>query len=159
MGSNRGMTLVELVLVMSLVGILAFVAAPRFNAYQEIELRAATHQLAADIRYAQSRAIATRVRHGVTFDTANARYSVYRENPSTPVTDFLDPGRAMTRSLEGVTLSSASFDGSSDIEFDSMGTPYASGSELGALGAVVLVGTGGTVDSVTVSPLTGRIAW
>lgn len=152
----RGMTLVELVVVISLVGLLALVAVPRFAGRDEVELRAAARRVAADLRWAQARAIATRTRHGVVFDAATGRYTVYRGAPSTPADDFLRPGSPMRRGVEPVTLVSADFDGAPRVEFDSMGVPWSASGELTAPGRVVLA-VSGAADTVVVEPLTGRI--
>jgi type II secretory pathway pseudopilin PulG len=151
------MTLVELVMVITLLGVMAFAMAPRFNAYNEIARKSAVKQLAADVRFAQSRAIATRVRHGLVFDAGAERYTVYRGDPTTPASSFLEPGRPLRKHLEGVDIVVADFDGAMSFEFDSMGVPYnAAGDELYADGFVVLSG-GAQGDTVHVRALTGRV--
>ncbi len=151
------MTLVELVIIMTLLGLVAFSVVPKFNAYDAIHTRAAAKQLAADLRYAQSRAISTRVRHGVDFDVAGETYTVFRESPGTPAADPLDPGTEMTRTLKRVGLAAVSFGTSDAVWFDSMGTPYdESGDELLAVGLVIL-SDGINVDTVSVRPITGAI--
>ncbi len=152
----RGMTLVELVVVLSLVGLLAVVAVPRFTGRDAVEMQAAVRRVAADLRWAQARAIATRVRHGVTFDPAAGRYTVYRDSPATPADDFLRPGSPMRRDVAPAAMVAADFDGAPRVEFDSMGVPYGVSGELTAPGRVILAG-GGEVDTVVVEPLTGRV--
>jgi len=149
--------LIELVLVISLVGILALVTVPRFEAYYGIRLAAAVKTLAADIHYAQSRAVAERVRYGVAFDPSSESYTVYRGEPGTPASDPLHPGRPLRRVLEGIDLVSVSFDGGSAVEFDALGTPWTpGGGELSTPGTVVLAGQGST-DTLRVDPLGGRV--
>lgn len=157
--TKQGMTLVELVVIITLVGIMAFAMAPRFNAYRKIELRSAVKELAADVRFAQSRAIATRVRHGLVFDPGTERYTVYRGNASTPATDFLNPSKPMRKFRDSVDIVAAEFDGAALFEFDSMGVPYNSaGNELTADGYVVF-SEGTEMDTVRVNALTGRVEY
>jgi type II secretory pathway pseudopilin PulG len=154
-----GVTLIELVFVIVMLGVLTFVLVPKFDSYRQIELRTAVKDLAADLRYAQSQAIATRVRHGIVFDSAAERYTVYRGDPSTPASDFLDRGRALRRQWDRVELVVAEFDGAASIEFDSMGLPFnAAGNELSAAGFVVFT-EGTDTDTVRVQALTGKVAY
>lgn len=154
-----GVTLIELVFVILMLGVLTFVLVPKFEAYQQIELRTAVKDLAADLRYAQSQAIATRIRHGIVFDSGAERYTVYRGDPSTPAPDFLDRGKALRRQWDRVELVVAEFDGAPSIEFDSMGLPYnAAGNELSAAGLVVFT-EGTEVDTVRVHALTGKVRY
>jgi type II secretory pathway pseudopilin PulG len=157
--TRTGMTLVELVIIITLVGIMAFAMAPRFNTYRRIELRSAIKELAADVRFAQSRAIATRVRYGLVFDPGSERYTVYRGETSTPATDFLNPGKPMRKHRDGVDIVAAEFDGAASFEFDSMGVPYnETGNELIADGYVVF-SAGTETDTVRVNALTGRVEY
>ncbi len=156
---DRGMTLVELVIIISLMGVLAFSMMPRFSAYREIELKSAVKELAADVRFAQSRAIATRVRHGIVFDAVRERYTVYRGNVSTPASDFLQPGRPMRKQWDRVEIVLADFDGDISFEFDSVGVPYNSaGNELLLDGFVVFT-EGTQSDTLRVNALTGRVEY
>ena len=152
-----GVTIVELVLVILILGVIAIGIGPKFDAYYAVDLRSAVRTLVSDIRYAQSQAIATRIRCGLTFDAATETYMVYLENPSTPADDLLNPGATMTRRFENVDLVSASFDGATYFEFDAMGVPHnASGDELSSIGSVIL-GEAGDQDTVTVRPITGKV--
>lgn len=58
--ASAGFTLIELILVMILVGILAFAALPRFLAKSTFDARGFYDQSAAMLRYAQKTAIAQR---------------------------------------------------------------------------------------------------
>ncbi|MBI3621369.1 MAG: prepilin-type N-terminal cleavage/methylation domain-containing protein [Nitrospirae bacterium] len=63
---QAGFTLIELVIIIVIIGILAIVAIPRFN-YSGPQVSATSRKLIGDLRYAQARAVATQVPHGVTF--------------------------------------------------------------------------------------------
>jgi prepilin-type N-terminal cleavage/methylation domain-containing protein len=158
-----GFTLVELILVMAILGILAWTAYPRFAVVYEIELGAAARRLAADLRYAQGRAITGRAVHGVLFEPAAGRYTVFTPDPAHPVVDPADRARPLRVDLEsrgkhgGVTLVSAAFGGTPGVTFDPFGVPHdTTGRELTAAGLVVLR-SGDASDTVAVAPGTGRV--
>ncbi|HEX7078191.1 MAG TPA: prepilin-type N-terminal cleavage/methylation domain-containing protein [Candidatus Eisenbacteria bacterium] len=158
-----GFTLVEAVIVMTLLGILAWVAYPKLTATGEIRLDAAARRVAADLRYAQSRAIGTRVVHGLLFETGANRYTVYAPTVATPAVDPGDRAKplrvdfARRTEYKGVTLVSATFGATSGVSFDYFGVPRdTSGVDLAASGRVVLTYQG-LSDTVLVAPGTGKV--
>lgn len=159
----RGFTLTELVVIVTILGVLSWLAYPRMVAVDEIKLDAAARRLAADIRYAQTLAMSRRVIHGILFDTALDRYTVFAPNAATPVTDPADRARGLvvdyTRRTEfqGVQLQSAAFGTTPGITFDYFGVPRdTAGVDLTTSGVVVLSYQGAS-DSVIVSPQTGTV--
>lgn len=161
---RAGFTLVELALVITLIGILAWIAYPRFASVYEIRVDAAAHRVATDLRYAQSLSIGTRVVHGVVFEPAQGRYTVFAPTPSTPVVDPGDRSRPMrvdfsaAAEYRGVAIASASFGTGSGVQFDFFGVPRdTSGTELANPGRVVVTYQG-LSDTVEVSPGTGAVA-
>ena len=158
-----GFTLTEMVVVITILGILAWVAYPKLTATSEIKLDAAARRVAADLRYAQNRSIGTRVVHGLLFEPAQARYTVYAPTPATPVIDPADRARPLrvdfVRRVEyqGVTIASASFGTSPGVSFDYFGVPRdTAGTDLAAVGRVVLSYQGLT-DTILVAPGTGKV--
>ena len=161
--SPRGFTLVELVLMISIIGILAYLAVPRVAGISDARLDAASVRIATDLRYARGRAASDRERFGVAFDPARDRYAVYASRPGTPVTDPADRSRPLgvdfraPSELHGVEIESAAFGRGSTVAFDSWGVPRdAQGRELSAPGLVVL-SLGGRSDTVEVAPSTGAV--
>jgi prepilin-type N-terminal cleavage/methylation domain-containing protein len=161
--SGDGFTMVELVLVITLLGLLAWIAYPKFATFYEIKIDAAARRVAADVRYAQSQAIATRKVHGLLFEPGLGRYTVFAPAPATPVTDPADRSKplrvdfATKTEYQGVTLSSASFGTTPGVKFDYFGVPLdTSGVELAATGRVVLTYQG-YADTIEVSPGTGKV--
>ena len=155
----RGLTLIELVLMISIVGILAVLAVPERSVFEDAKLHAAARRLVSDLRYAQSRSVSTRASHRVVFDPAAARYAVTRD--AAPVVDPADRGRALAMDyrdhdeFRGIAIESASFGGGSVVSFDVLGAPRtASGASLASPGTVVLRYAGETV-AVDVAPGTG----
>jgi prepilin-type N-terminal cleavage/methylation domain-containing protein len=158
-----GFTLIELAIVVTLVGLLAWMALPTRSSLDEIKLRAAARRIAGDLRYAQSMTILRRVRYGVVFDLDQSGYTLYSPKPGAPVPDPSNRGRALGLSfrkpgeLQGISIDSVSFDGTNAISFDSFGSPRdAAGRDLSDPGRVVL-SYAGMRALVTVSPGTGTV--
>jgi len=160
---QEGFSLVELIIVITIMGILAWIAYPRLTATTEIKLDAAARRVAADLRYAQNRSIGTRVVHGLLFDAAAERYSVFAPTPATIAVDPADRARTLTvdftrrTEFNGVTIVSAAFGTTPGVKFDYFGVPRdTAGTDLAATGRVVLT-CGGLVDTVEVTPATGKV--
>lgn len=159
----RGFTLVELVILISILGLLVMIAVPNRSAVDEVSLRAAARRLASDLRYAQGQSIARRIRHGVRFDVAEKRYEVVATGRGEPIEDPGARGHALVVSFKdpsaahGVTLVSASFDGAPEVSFDSFGVPSnIGGREIRRAGVVVLACNGMT-STVEIAPGTGKV--
>ncbi len=161
--ADRGFTMVELVLVLTLLGLLAWIAYPKFATYYEIKLDAAARRVAADLRYAQSQTIGTRTTYGLLFEPALGRYTVFTRTPATPATDPADRSKplrvdfASRTEYRGVVLTSALFGSTPGVRFDYFGVPLdTAGVELASPGQVVL-SYQGYADTVVVSPATGKV--
>lgn len=159
----RGFTLVELVLIISILGLLVVIAVPNRSGVDDVSLRAASRKLASDLRYAQGQSIARRIRHGVRFEVGEKRYEVVATGRGEPIEDPGARGHALVVSFKnpsaahGVTLVSASFDGSPEVSFDSFGVPSnIAGREIRRPGLIVLA-CGGMTSTVEVAPGTGKV--
>jgi len=159
-----GFTLVELVLGITILGILAWLAYPKIAAMDEIRLDAAARRVAADLRYAQNRSIGTRVVHGVQFEPSLGRYTVFAPTPSTPLVDPADRGKTLrvtfNQKIEtrGVVIATATFGSTKAVSFDYFGVPRDSaGADLATPGRVILTYQG-AADTVEVAPNTGAVS-
>jgi prepilin-type N-terminal cleavage/methylation domain-containing protein len=164
MTRTAGFTMIELALVLTILGILVWVAWPSLEAYDAIRLDAAARRVAADLRYAQSRSMGTRRAHGVLFEPRRGRYTVFAPTPETPAADPASPGRPLRVEFagdggyRGVTIASASFGATPGVRFDYFGVPLdTAGAELRSPGRVVL-SCRGRADTVEVSPGTGKVS-
>ena len=81
LSAEAGLTLVELVMVMVIVGILAAAVAPRFYDADVFKSRGFADQVQATLRYAQKVAIAQRRNVCVAFPTANSVTLTYDPCP------------------------------------------------------------------------------
>lgn len=163
MSGRQGVTMIELVIMISIVGILAWVAYPQLTPFYEIKLDAAARRLASDLRYAQNRAISRRVIHGVLFEPAQARYTVFAPTPASPLTDPMSRGKTLrvdfnsSPEFRGVAITSASFGATTGVTFDYFGVPRdTAGVDLASTGRVILTYQG-LSDTVDVTPTTGRV--
>jgi prepilin-type N-terminal cleavage/methylation domain-containing protein len=161
--SARGFTLTELIVILSILGIVSWLAYPKVVAMDEIKLDTAARRLASDLRYAQSLAMSRRVIHGILFNPAAERYTVFAPNSATPITDPADRAKTLTvdytsrTEFLGVQIQSASFGTTPGVTFDYFGVPRdTSGVDLTTSGRVVLTYQGVT-DTVLVAPQTGMV--
>jgi prepilin-type N-terminal cleavage/methylation domain-containing protein len=77
--NKKGVTLIELIVVMVIIGIGAVLFAPNIGGWMSnYRLRSATRDLVSTMRTAQMRAVSTNIAYGVAFD-ANA-YQLYRSS-------------------------------------------------------------------------------
>lgn len=162
--ATAGFTLVELALGITIIAILAWVAYPKIAVMSEIRLDAAARRVAADLRYAQNRSIGTRVVHGLYFEPASGRYTVYAPTPASPLADPADRARTLRVTFDqkveyrGVAIASASFGSSRAVSFDYFGVPRDSaGTDLASAGRVILTYQG-EADTIEVAPGTGAVS-
>jgi prepilin-type N-terminal cleavage/methylation domain-containing protein len=134
----RGMTLIEVIMVMTIIGILAATLTPKFDfaTSSRASVDGAAYMMSSDIRYAQEFAMANRVSKSVIFTSGS---SVYAFNP----TNNLDPSGRLP---SGVTISN-----NLAITFNSLGEPISGG------GSSVTVSGGGLTRTITVVNYTGKV--
>lgn len=161
--SARGFTLTELIVILTILGLMSWLAYPKVVAMDEIKLDTAARRLAADLRYAQSLAMSRRLIHGILFDPALERYTVFAPNAATPITDPADRVKTLSvdytsrTEFKGVQIQSASFGTTPGVTFDYFGVPRDTGGvDLASSGLVVLTYQGAT-DTVFVAPQTGMV--
>ncbi len=158
-----GFTLVEVLVVLTIIGIAGMVVVPRMLAAGTLGVQAAARSVISDLQFAQSDAIAKQTSRRVVFDVANNLCRVTDADGVTLhvewkvggssdsggdggnyITDFNADGR-----FGGVEIVEASFGGENSVEFDDMGSP--------SRGGFVTMQFGDTRLRVTVAAFTGRI--
>ncbi|OGP88795.1 MAG: hypothetical protein A2156_07290 [Deltaproteobacteria bacterium RBG_16_48_10] len=140
--STSGMTLIEFILTLVIIGILSAVAIPRFDvAFSSMtSVNGAAFMIASDIRYAQECAMANRVSKTVRFV---AGQSAYTFDATIPPTSSLDPSGQLPG---GVTIGTTI-----TFTFNSLGEPTAGG------GSSVTVSGGGQNKTISVVNYTGKV--
>lgn len=133
-----GMTLIEIIMVMVIIGILSVFLIPKFNLNysSEAALNGAAYLIASDVRYVQEFAMANRVSKSVLFTSGS---SFYTFNP----TNNLDPSGQLP---SGITISN-----NFTVTFNSLGEPTTGG------GGSVAISGGGQAKTVIVVNYTGKV--
>jgi len=163
---RSGFTLIELVTVMAVLGILALaVVGPALDSIDSIRSQAASARLVDDIRYVQRMALASGGCGWVVFDVPGSAYRLYCEDPENPgragrllaphpFDGTTDPIQFGTGAFANILITGVSFNGTNELEFDSLGVPRDSGgATLGGPGGVTL-SSGVTIQ---VQPVTGFV--
>jgi len=154
--SQRGFTLIELVMVMVIVGILAVVVVPRLTT-QGFNLSAIAAKLATDIRYTQSLAMSQGQRYRINFTAGS--YQITDINGVAIV-------YPMTGSTAAISVSPATLSGynppltNNYVAFDSKGVPYVDNSSPAtalAANAVITLTAGSDTSTLIIAPETGRV--
>jgi prepilin-type N-terminal cleavage/methylation domain-containing protein len=136
-GRKKGVTLIELAVVMAIVGIMALFMAPAIGEWLDnFRIRQAARDIASTLQLAKMQTISTRQTHSVNFTLADGTYVI---NP-------LPPGESNSQVPKGVTIKS---DSATSISFNPDGTSPVNGT-------ITINNTKGTQYQVSVFP-TGRI--
>jgi len=80
---KKSFSLVEVILAITIMGILAAIVLPRFGKegfVASLALRTATSQIASDIRYTRQLAITKAIRHYIRFNFPTNEYAIYDNN-------------------------------------------------------------------------------
>jgi len=159
---SRAVTLVELLIVVTLIAIMATLAMPMLSDTDATRLQAAARLLAADLAFAQVESIT----HAndtclVTFDQASGSYTVARTSaPATPITNpatnqpyVTQFGSGLAAELSGVSIQSYSLDGDNELAFRIYGQTDQS------TPATITLEAGGETITVQIDPTTGETSF
>jgi len=158
----KAVTLIELVILITILGVLALIAVPNIDSYFLAKLNSCAQKINADIRYTQYLSIAEHKTYGMEFDAANNYYRVYNpdtgdlaKDPYTRANMELDLDT--TLEYAGISISSVNIDSSDEIRFTSLGEPLnSSGSNLSSMGVITLSYKGKS-KQISVYPVTGWV--
>ena len=145
--NKRGVTLIELVVVIAIIAIGALLLVPNMGPWiQSYRLRSATRDIVSTMRVAQMRAVSNNLNYRVSFDTGAGTYILQRRNTGGL---WVDEGTAQTLPT-GISFPSDSPPVNNPLTF----SPNSSSNG----GTVTLRNTKETRRRITVLPSTGRIS-
>ena len=149
--NKKGITLIELVIVMVIIAIGAALMVPGFGAWMPYyRLKSTTRDIVSMMRTAQMKAVSTNQQYGVSFDTANNQFQLYRNSgglqPEGSPSSL--PSGVQFQSLTG--LPADGLGGQPSIRFFPDSTSSADGT-------ITLINNKNTQKSIQVSKSTGRI--
>jgi prepilin-type N-terminal cleavage/methylation domain-containing protein len=148
-GRRRGVTLLELLLVLAIVAVFAAMAAPRYGrASARYRLDLAARRVATDLRLAQTHAKAASSSRTVMFSAGTEQYQLL----NVPALDGAVGSYTVFLSAEPyrVDLVWADFGGAAQITFNGWGLPGA--------GGTVVISAGGQQKSIMVAGDTGQVS-
>jgi len=147
--ARKGLTLVEMIMVVVMLALVAGVITPRITSTLGFnDLKLESQRVKAKLIYAQQAAIDAQRRYRIVFDKVNDAM-ILRYSPQDNAT-FND---IMTIPLErGIVIDSTTFAtaGADTVEFDTFGSPLQAGQ-------VVLRSPDGSTQTVEVLPVTGKV--
>jgi Tfp pilus assembly protein FimT len=158
---KNGFTMVDILVVITIMLIFSVLAIPRLTSYKTMKLYSAANKLAMDIRYTQQLGISRQKRCGLSFDPGNDSYFVYIKTTADKATDPYTRGDLILdfqtdRNYKGVDLVSTNF--GDTLMFNQVGKPHNSaGDGLASDGQILLQFTGES-KTVLITQDTGRVS-
>lgn len=150
MPRSRAFSLIELVCVIAIIAVLSAIALPHWSAaVLDQQMNLALRRISNDIALAQSRANYGSTAVTLSFSPSTNSYQIVG------MPDPDRPSQTYTVNLSAapyyLTLTSASFAGSTNLGFDGYGTPLA--------GGTIVVSQGSTSHTITVDGTSGRVTY
>jgi prepilin-type N-terminal cleavage/methylation domain-containing protein len=157
-----GFTIIEIVIVVVVIAIAAMIVVPMMSSATSMQARSAVNMIAADLEYAKSMAISRGQDFSVVFDGATESYRIEDQNGNVvphPVRKGFDYAMDFRndRRLNKVDIVSVDFDGTNQVKFDYLGSPY-NGNDNPLNSGVISLQAGGVTKTVSVEPVTGYIS-
>ena len=166
---TRGYTLIEVLLVVTIMGIAGAVVAPSLSSAGVLRIQAAVRMIVSDITFIQMDSLGYQEQRAIVFDIDSNSYTLIQVEGTTidvandALYDMNGPGQRYVVDLSdekygGVTIESASFDGDETLIFDEMGGPVSAPgtSNLSNGGSVILAGPMSRWR-INVAAFTGRV--
>ena len=150
---EKGLTFLELLIVMTIIAIAAMMVIPRMGSAGGVQVRAAADMITADLEYAKSMATSRQANYTVVFNTGTESYQIQDSggviNHHVKVGSQFIINFSTDSRLDKVDLATANFNATSQVQFDRTGSPDNAGT-------ITLQG-GGVTATITVEAVTGYI--
>jgi prepilin-type N-terminal cleavage/methylation domain-containing protein len=155
---HSGFTLAELLVVIVIISMASVIALAVFSNTGDIKAGAAARTLTHDLQYAQNYAITNQTSVRVSFDANTNTYTLLEVPDDGEPVVLTHPVTKQpyvvtitsTRGMESVDISDADFSGSTLVVYDKLGSPDN--------GGAITLGSGNTVKTVSVAPVTGKVS-
>jgi len=162
--NHKAFTIIEILIVVALLAIAAMMAVPMMSSAASIQIDSAANMIAADLEYAKSMAISRGQKFSVVFDKTTETYQIKDQDGAviphpvkkgfSYVIDFRNDRR-----LNRVDIVDANFDGTNEVKFDYLGSPYNGNAPPTPLNSgVVSLQAAGATKTIRVEPVTGYIS-
>jgi prepilin-type N-terminal cleavage/methylation domain-containing protein len=157
---KKAFTMVEIIVVVIILSIAALIAIPMMSSAASTQVSSAANVLAADMEYAKNLAISRQKDYSIVFDVAGNTYEI-RDEDDNVITHPLT-GKSFTVNFSNesrlgrVQISSVSFDSSTTLTYDYLGSPYNGASTPLNSGQVVLEADDYSM-TITIQAVTGYL--
>jgi prepilin-type N-terminal cleavage/methylation domain-containing protein len=160
--ASVGFTVIELLIVVVIIAIAAMAAIPMITSADSFQIRSAANMIAADLEYAKTISISRGQSFSVVFDDAAETYRIEDQSgvvighPVKKGFDYIVDFQS-DRRLSKVDIESVSFDATSEVKFDYLGSPY-NGADNPLNSGVISLRAGQMTATVNIEPITGFIS-
>ncbi len=153
---ENGFTFIEVIVAVTIIGILAAVAIIKMNGTTDVELAAATRKVISDIQYAQDLAMTTGNHVKIQFDLDNNSYRLLWSN-GTAVPNIMGSGDFIVHYGSGnfphVSITNTGLN-QGILAFDAIGQPY---SDSNLIASSILVVELNEEKKIDITPYTGKV--
>ncbi len=149
--TEKGFTLVELMITVAIIGIMTLIAVPAFQRHAiNANLKSAARDIASDFLLLKGRAVSENTEYQIDFDATNDNYEIKRWDTGTSVFVSLAPAqvKGVKNFGEDINITSAVFGAGNKATFKTRGT-------VTPLGTVQLTNSRNSTATITVN-ITGR---
>ena len=144
--NKKGVTLIELIIIMLIIAVLAAFFAPNIGAWlPNFRLRSAARDVVSTMRTAQIKAVSTNLSYRVSFTLPSSYILQYRNT----LGNWVNEG--VTENFpSGITIGAINFNTGNTAEFNANSTSSS--------GSVRIQNTRGAIRLLTLTPSTGRVS-
>jgi prepilin-type N-terminal cleavage/methylation domain-containing protein len=153
----RGVTLIEVLIVVSIMGLAASIVVPTLIQPGQLTIQAASRLVVSDLLTAQNEAVGQASARRLVFDVAGNGYRLTDGAGATVALPWMKQGYSVSfandRRFSGIALVSADFGGNSWVQFDELGGTTTGGTiEIAAQGYRYIISVRPFTGRVTVAP-------